>query len=130
MIVCIHTIFIPYSYHVHKQLKQIADRLTLSGTRGQYFLDKVGISDEFVELFSSLLRSLEAMQAKVWDKGEAATQVQKELTTTMARLEILLPIYWNTQVLLSLSLSLSFFEQLTRYHINLGNLYNYYRCCV
>jgi hypothetical protein len=50
---------------------------------------------------------MEAMQAKVWDKGEAATQVQKELTTTMARLEILLPIYWNTQVLLSRSLSLS-----------------------
>jgi hypothetical protein len=76
---------------------QIAEMLANAGPRGLYILEVTDIGDEYMYEFASFLKCLCHMQAKGDDFDDLNTKrLMEKLVRTLAKLEVMLPVHWNT----------------------------------
>jgi hypothetical protein len=72
-------------------------RLTLCGDIGRWYLRAFDLPPQYSDVFFSLIDCWAAMKSKNFEKQDDA-QIEKSLIYAAAQCEVLLPVYWNTQV--------------------------------
>ena len=77
--------------------QQLGEACALAGSRGLYLLETADIGDEYMYEFASFLKCILHMQSKgtAFDKLDTK-RLHEKLVKTQAKLEVMMPVHWNT----------------------------------